>query len=200
MPLSESDAAHPDRATITPVSVEGVTRARPSGIWRIDLTIEISATTPTLVQALARGCWAYLFEESRNLAWVTRSNGRDLWLNVSQEWPIGLGFGFGFDPEFKLLKRDQVTQAASGRYTATISASIASHDEPSGVLTIAFNPDGWLEMLGSMGPTIPEGGIDCPAATLLAPVPSETTPSLPVTRSRDHSRPSRTLRTAHAAP
>ena len=193
LPLSDSDAAHQDRATITAVSVERVTRTGAlacwdsirlaiegrqckclqctgaAGFWNLHLTLEISATTLKIVELIARDCWAYLYEESGRFVWITRSNGRDLWLGGAPGLPPG------FDIEYRRLKPDEVTMVAPGHYTATIPVTIASHEQPSGELTIAFDPDAFFERVRSsrVCAAIPEGGIYCPAATLMAPAPTQ---------------------------
>lgn len=87
LPLADSDAAHQDRATITAISVESVSLIGPAmcpnafylmpqdrqcsclqctgktGAWNVRLNLEISATTPQLVEEIAHECWYYLFEE-----------------------------------------------------------------------------------------------------------------------------------------
>ncbi len=194
LPLADSDAAHQDRATITAISVESVSLIGPAmcpnafylmpqdrqcsclqctgktGAWNVRLNLEISATTPQLVEEIAHECWYYLFEEGGRFVWITRSNGRDLWLGGAPEFPPGMHFSY------RNLKPDEITRVAPDRYTATIPVSIASYELPSGEVTIAFDGEAMRKVIGHYGvpKTIPEGGIYCPAATVMAPAPTPT--------------------------
>lgn len=167
LPLTDSDAAHQDRATITVLSVDHVSPMGHWGRWNLTMTIEITATKSQIVATLGDCLFSRLYRLPARFVWITRSNGRDLWLGGAPELPDMISI------QYRYLREHEVTKLGPDRFTATIQVSVPSYELPSGELTIAFDADGLLKKIGeSEMASLPKGGIYCPAATLMAPAPT----------------------------
>lgn len=175
VPLTDSDGAHQHRATITVLSLGKISPMEHWGRWNLMMTIEISATSQRLVMRLGTTLWASLYDQPAKFVWITRSNGRELWLGGAPQITPPFGSSIVGFPQYRALKTHEVTEVASDCFTATIGMTVPSYELPSGEVTIAFDGEALRARIGGSErwPSIPEGGIYCPAATLIAPAPTQ---------------------------